>query len=165
VICRAAPLGCDVDTTDDENYGIVGKRRGQRLNAMNVDADGGADGARGADVADVEGDRSLLEVGAAEHLDRTAEIEKRNARRKDNHNRNLAFGRRRLGSGVGPGAVVAGPLIPGVHRGNLQAPLYARQMPDKRNAEAMEGTEKDMIDGIARGQKRTFYKPRPARPG
>src|SRR6185437_346112 len=93
VICRTAPLRCDVDTADDENDGVAGKRRGQRLNAMNVDANGGADGTRGAHVADVEADRILFEVGAAEHLDRTTEIEQRNARRKNHHNLNLAFHR------------------------------------------------------------------------
>src|SRR5580704_4903931 len=74
VIWRTAPLGCDVDTTDDENHGVVGNRRRQRLSAMDVDANGGADGARSADVTNVEVDRILLEVGAAEHLERTTEI-------------------------------------------------------------------------------------------
>ena len=90
VVCRAAPLGPYIHSADDEDDGVFGKRRGQRFNATNINADGRADGTRGADVADVEEDRTLLEVGAAEDFDRTTEIEKRDARRKNDDDWNLA---------------------------------------------------------------------------
>ena len=61
---------------------------------MNVEADGRADGSCGANVADVEEDRILLEVGATKYTQRTTEIEKRDTGRKDNDDWNLAPYRR-----------------------------------------------------------------------
>lgn len=58
---------------------------------MNLDADGRGDGACNADVADVEADRLLLEVGAAKYFHRTTKIEKRDAWREDDDNWNLTF--------------------------------------------------------------------------
>jgi hypothetical protein len=62
---------------------------------MNVEADGRADRSRGANVADAEEDRILLEVGATKYTQRTTEIEKRDARRKDDDDGNFTPGGRK----------------------------------------------------------------------
>src|ERR1700761_1298191 len=84
VIYPAAPIGWQlVDIAKHDHNRVVRKRLGQRLNGMQANTDRRTDGARDTNTVDTEVDRILLVVGAAEHIERPTEIEKRDAWRKD----------------------------------------------------------------------------------
>src|SRR5581483_7477651 len=90
-IRRAAPLRRNRDTPHRDHDRILGKRRGQRLDAMNIDTDRRTDRSCDADIADLEEDRLLFEVRAPKSLERSSKVEKRNTRRQNDDDWNFAF--------------------------------------------------------------------------